>query len=928
MMFEKQSPLNLLICPSCKGIGLFGMSRCPECRGRSVGYWPRKKLLYWKYPFTRYNLALLKTQRIFNKIRRITFVILWLNAWGWSGFLVYRQAVLSDWLKDSKYWLEFLKNIDGSAMVLFWLGVIFISYWQYRVITEKKIKGVVEKFNYNTAQQIAPIARTDMTDWQQLAKISGRQVLNISLTFTDEAMAAVGEAYELADRQGYKNLEIEHLFFALLSFNRVSNVFVRLGIPASVIQKYLLPILDAKKGKVLKRLSETPMVLPDFYQVLFKAYEEAYVAHQDYTGITELLVAIVKESEILQELLYNAGIEKNKLANVVEWARIGERLYRRYVKHSRAASRRSKSGMDKAMTALATPYLNNFSDDLTLLARYGRLDFCVARDKLIEETFRVLEGGGQNVVLVGEHGVGKRSVVEGIAEKMIVEDVPVSLRDKRLVRLSVSALLSGTTPAGAIERLMHVLNEIVNARNIVLFIHNVHEFFGVSAGDQGGSLDLAGTLAERLKSGSFVTIVTTTPEFYAKHITGSTLANIFTKVDVKEFSEDESIQVVESKVGLVEYKNKVFFAYSAIEKAVQLSARYLHEICLPGSALEVVNEAAVYVHNQKGADSLVTAEDVAKVVSDKTGIPVTSVTADESSKLLKLEQEMHKRIIGQDEAVDLVANALRRSRAQIRSTSRPIANFLFLGPTGVGKTELAKTIAAVYFGGEDLMVRLDMSEYQDKTSIYRLIGSTGEKGTGILTESVRRQPFTLLLLDEIEKADSNILNLFLQVMDDGRLTDSSGQVIDFTNVILIATSNAGTAYVQEQMRIGISSAVVKERLMHGELKQYFRPEFLNRFDGIVLFKALSFDEVKNIAGLLLKRIVKDLEEKGIEMVVEDDALNFLAGVGFDPEFGARPLRRAIQERVENKLAKMLLSNQLKRRDKIVIGKGGEIRVIS
>ena len=305
---------------------------------------------------------------------------------------------------------------------------------------------------------------------------------------------------------------------------------------------------------------------------------------------------------------------------------------------------------------------------------------------------------------------------------------------------------------------------------------------------------------------------------------------------------------------------------------------------------------------------------------------MTTVSADETTKLLKLEEEMHKRVIGQEEAVDLVANALRRARAEMRSTNRPIANFLFLGPTGVGKTELAKTIAEVYFGGEDKIIRLDMSEYQDKASIYRLLGAPGEKGTGILTEAVRRNPFALVLLDEIEKADKDVLNLFLQVMDDGRMTDSSGRVVDFTDVILIATSNAGTTYVAEQMRAGLASDLIKDRLLHGELGQYFRPEFLNRFDGIVLFKALSREDIKQVAALMMKRIARDLEAKGMGLEVLPEALEFLADVGFDPEFGARPMRRALQERVENKLAQLLLSGKLKRRDTVVLGAGGELSV--
>jgi len=359
---------------------------------------------------------------------------------------------------------------------------------------------------------------------------------------------------------------------------------------------------------------------------------------------------------------------------------------------------------------------------------------------------------------------------------------------------------------------------------------------------------------------------------------------------------------------------------------VKFATKFMHDNYLPGSALEIMTEVATYTKTQKGQNSLVTAEEVAQVVSQKTKIPVSAVSANESEKLMRLEEEMHKRVIGQDEAVGAVANALRRARAEIRSTKKPIANFLFLGPTGVGKTELAKTIADIYFGGEDKITRIDMSEYQDNTSVYRLIGNAGEKGTGILTEAVRRNPFTIVLLDEIEKADPNVLNLFLQVMDDGRLTDSSGRKVDFTNVILIATSNAGTSYVQEQFKKGLSVEVVREKLMHGELSQYFAPEFLNRFDGIVLFNSLTQSNIKKIAGLMLKRIAKDLEKRGIELEVQDEALEFLSQVGYDPDFGARPMRRAIQERIENQLAELLLSNKLKRRDVVVLGKEGSLIV--
>lgn len=921
MLFESISPLNILACPVCKGVGLRGFGKCAGCSGKAMGFWRRNKWLVWAFPLTRYNLALMSGRRVWNKIRRITLIVLWLNCWIWFFFLVYRSGAGANFMTLPENWLAAASSLAGEQKFIFLLGALFLIFLWYRVIVENRKRGRVEKFDYSTPSLPENEEIQPMNDWSRAKNIPKKNKLFINTAFTDEAMAVLAEAYKFADRRNFAAVEPGHLFFALLSFNRISNIFIRLGIPAKMLQDSLAPVLGAPSHTQSAR--SMPLISPDLQQIIFRAYEEAYAAHQDYVSVTELLVACLKQSPVLQEIIYNFDIEKNKLLNVVEWARIREHLYREYVERSRKASHRSKHGMDKAMTALATPYLNRFSEDMTLMAQLGYYDFCVAREKETEEIFRVVEGGSTSVILTGSHGVGKRTIVEGLAEKMISDDVPRRLSDKRLIKLNVAALLSGATPAGAIERLIIIMNEIARARNVILFIHNIHELVGVSTGEEG-SLDVAGTLADYLKGGRFLTVATTTDDEYARHIADSALSNVFTKVEVREMDENQAIQALESKIGMLEHKSQVFFSYGAVEKSVELASRFLHESNLPGSALEVASEAAVYTRSKKGADSLVSVDEVGKVVADKTGIPATTITADESGKLLRLEEETHRRVIGQDEAVDMVANALRRARVEIRSKKRPIANFLFLGPTGVGKTELAKTIAEVYFGGEDKMVRLDMSEYQDKSGVYRLIGAPGEKGTGILTEAIRRHPFVLLLLDEIEKSDPDILNLFLQVMDDGRLTDSTGRVVDFTSAIIIATSNAGTSYVQEQMRAGLSSEAIKERLLHGELKQYFRPEFLNRFDGIVLFKALALNDIKQIARIMLGRVAKDLEEKGIELVIEDGALDFLASVGFDPEFGARPMRRALQERVENKLAELLIAGGLKRRDRVVIGQGGKI----
>lgn len=923
MLFEKKPPLEILSCPVCKSTGTVGFRTCPNCHGLSMGRAVRGLFLYFDHPLTRYHLSLERGRRILNKVRLITFALLGLNFWVWCGFIIYRSRLFEDLIQNPAGWISFYKNFTAPALILFWLGVLSFTYVFYRSVREKEFKGVVEHHKYGPHKEPE---RLVAKSWPEVFKIFRGKRHNIAGAFTNEALAVLGDGYRLADTRNQSAYLAAHLFHALLSANRISNIFIRLGISPQAVQDAAAVFFQKRPEGDKYNSGIMPLPGTGLLQIIFSAYEEAYGAHQDYVSVTELFLSVIREETSLQEILYDFGIDKNKLGNAIEWARIKERLYRQYLALRRASRHRSKTGMDRAMTALATNFLNRFGRDLTILAQFGHLDPCVAREKEYEEIFQVISGGVENVLLTGDHGVGKRSIIEGLAQKMVEDDVPDRLKDKRLVELSVSSLLAGTTPAGAVERLSVIMQEISRARNVILFINNIQEVVGVSAGEGKSSLDVADTLAEYLKRGNFLTIATATSESFAQEITHTALGDVFSKVEIKEMDENQAIQVLESKVGLTEYKQNVFFSYDALEKAVSLSARFMHDLHLPGSALEVMNEAAVLTNNKKGQNALVTGEETAQVISEKTKIPVTAVTADESAKLLKLEEEMHQRMIGQDEAVDIVANALRRARASIRSTKRPIANFLFLGPTGVGKTEMAKTIAGVYFGGEDKMIRLDMSEYQDKTSIYRLIGAPGEKGTGLLTEAVRRAPFALLLLDEIEKADKDILNLFLQVMDDGRLTDSAGRAVDFTNVILIATSNAGTAYVQEQIRAGVTGDEIKNKLLHGELKQYFRPEFLNRFDGIVLFKPLEREEIKRVAGLMLKRVAKDLEDRGVELVVEDAALEFLAETGFDQDFGARPMRRAIQEKVENHLAELLLSGRLKRKDKVIIGEGGEIKI--
>jgi ATP-dependent Clp protease ATP-binding subunit ClpC len=912
MPFEKDAKLNLSQCfIKRSGSIRIGNPKSKSDDRMTVGFFSKHKFLYWGDPLTRYHIKYRKAKRyldLFHVFGAIVF------AFGFLGFfwLVLDKQNLFNEVYSVKFW--FLPNMVAA---IFWLSAMSFCYLIYRVFAMQKPPEPVEFFSYSDKKD-------DKFEDQKINKdgsvVKKKDSKDISRSFTMDAKIALESAYEAADKHGDKTVEAAHLFYALLDASQIASIFLRLGVSSKSLKNSISKSFASVTNNI------TPFLSDGLHQIIFHAYESARDAKQEYVHVSELLLATVRQSEPLQEILYDLNIDSRKLSNVVEWMRIRERMRSQYKKFKKAAARRSKHGIDRAMTAVATPYLNSFSTDITLSAKYGHLDPCVARDKEIEEIFRIVEGGGQSVLLVGDNGVGKKSIIEGIAQRMVEEDVPARLNDKRLVLLSTSALLAGTTVSGAQERLIHIMNEIGRAKNIILYINNIHDLVSTSGTDGGQGLDVSETLAEYIGGGRFLTFATTTTAGFNKHILNSTLGNSFTKVDINEMDENQAIQVIESKIGSVEYKNSVFFSYDSVAQSVKLASKFLHDQNLPTSAIALISETASFVKNKKGENSLVASEDVGAIISQKTGIPATSITEDESTKLMRLEEEMHKRVIGQDNAVVLIASALRRARAEVRSQSKPMASFLFLGPTGVGKTELAKTIAEVYFGGEDRMIRVDMSEYQDKSGIYRLIGQPGAQGTGILTEAVRQHPFSLVLLDELEKADPDILNLFLQVFDDGRLTDSVGRVIDFTNTIIIATSNAGTSYVQEQIKAGVSFEKIREALIRGELKKYYKPEFLNRFDAVVLFRALERDEIKKISSLMLKRIEKDLEKRGVFLKVEDSALEALAEVGFDPEFGARPMRRAIQDKIENKLADLILSSGLNRRDTVVIGENAEIRV--
>jgi len=910
---ERES-LQFLICSNCNGLGEIGGGSCPQCYGLGMVAWFRGSLLYWGKKIDAREIYHDRLESIFNKIINIIlfssgilgFLAIILYAWNSGLFGEINKSLLS----SRVYWekLIFLKEI-------FWSSLLTDMYLFYRVKKKRELQIKIAHPTYREGEKkviFPPV------NWQEVAKFNKKLKIDIAKTFTFDALESIKKAYNLAER--FKNQEVApiHLLIALFSFSKVNVIFTRLGINSRVLVEKISRVLAG-----LPVLGEKTFLPAESKKFLFKAYKEAYDSRQEQVDVTELLIPLVRDDNIIREILFDLEIDLDKLRNVVEWVRIRELLRKQWQRFKSRAKLKPKGAMNRAMTAMATRFLDHFSNDLTVLAKLGYLAPCLDREKEIEEIFRIIEGGRGSVILVGNPGVGKTTIIEGIAERMVEEDVPEILQDKRLVSLSIPKLVSGVSPAEAQERLLIIIDEIVRAGNVVLFIDNLQEIVGITAGGRE-SMDLSDVLAQALSKRYFLCLASALPQDYSRYIENTPLGNVFNKVEIREVDTNRAIQILEAKSGNVEYRNNVYFSYDAISEIVKLSDRYLHERYLPEKAINILEEVAVYTRKKKGQGAVVSREEVAEIISQKTGITLTKITEKESEKLLKLEEIIHGRIIGQEEAVKMVASSLRRARAELREIKRPIANLLFLGPTGVGKTELAKTVADIYFGSEENMIRLDMSEYQDKLSLYRLIGAPGE--TGILTEAVRKNPYTLLLLDEMEKAHPDILNVFLQVMDDGRLTDSLGRTIDFTNVILIATSNAGTQFIQDQVRLGTPVEEIKKQLMETELKSYFKPEFLNRFDGIIVFKPLEFPQVVEITKLMLGKVAKRLEEKGINFKASKEAIIELAKLGFDPLFGARPLRRTIQEKVDNALADYLLRGKLGRRDVAVLLPGGMIRV--
>jgi len=910
---EKQIDRQLVICPQCNGSGRkkIGLS-CNGCNGLGLGIFFNNKFLYWGAEINKPAIRLRHLKKSFHLFLNLTAFtvgligLLSLEFWIWQNSNVVQAEAFLFW------------RVQHGLILLFWIGILADMFIIYRLSEEKHQRHKLKKFKFNKKIKRSP------DNWSELKRFKDR--IDVSEGFSSQAVNIIENAFLFAYKAGHKEVLAQHIFYSLLKNNEVISLFVRLNVDRGALMEKIKNQLlkneskDDNKGKLDLSIEAK--------EVLIKAYISAYNLEQERVMALNLILHILEKDKNIEEILYDLKVDYDKINNVIEWFKSNKILIANQRLYRKTARYKSSTNMNKAYTAVATPVLNHFGYDLTIAAKWGRLEICVAMDEEVEKIFNNMASGQAGIILVGPEGVGKRTIVNGIAILMVKEEVPEFLQDKRLVELNVSRLVSGATPAQAEERLLVIIDEINKAGNIILFIEDIENLIGITSG-QEESLELSEVLSDALNRKHLYCLATVSSQNYVKYIENKALGSAMVKVNIEEPSTNKAIQIAESKVSLLESKYGVYFSYDAIEQAVELSSKYIHDKYLPNKAIKILESVAVKIAKRCQKDDskcFCSQNDIAEAISEETHIPVQAVTEEESEKLLNLEERVHQYMINQDEAVDAVANSIRRARTQLVQSKRPITNLLFLGPTGVGKTELAKTVARVYFGNKNYMIRLDMSEYQHPDSVKKMIGDAGQNTLGYLTESVRKQPFSLVLLDEFEKADKNILNLFLQVMDDGRLTDGQGRTIDFTNCIIIATSNIGSVYIQKEVSANKDISDIKQVLINEYLNKFIRPELINRFDGVIVFKPLSISNVIKIAELMLGQVGEMLKEKGISLAVEDEGLNKLAQEGYDPKFGARPLRRLIQEKIENKIAKMILEGKIDRRDTIVIDKQAEIKI--
>ena len=811
--------------------------------------------------------------------------------------------------------------------------------------------------------------------------------------FTKRAEKALEYAGDLAAGFGHNYIGTEHILYGLVKEGSgvASQVLNMQKITAeNVVEEIEVLIGKGDKSQNRGEIGFTPRSK----RVIENAFLEARKLGSEFIGTEHLLIGIMREGDsVAVRIMMDLNANPQKLYNEIV----------KVINEDENAGANDKQPKGKARGSYnQTPTLNQYGTDLTKKATEGKLDPVIGRKDEIQRVIQILSRRTKNnPCLIGEPGVGKTAVAEGLAEKIIAEDVPEMLKNKRVVSLDIASMVAGAKYRGDFEeRIKKCLEEVKKAGDVILFIDEVHTIVG--AGSAEGAVDAANILKPLLARGEVQVIGATTLNEYRKYIEkDSALERRFSPVTVGEPTNEETIEILKGIRDRYEAHHNVKITDEAIKAAVELSTRYINDRFLPDKAIDLVDEAASRVKmrtytqpdtlkkleeeisamNKEKDDAIkvqdfekaaglrdkitvekeklqkekekweskntksittLTEEDIAEVVASWTGVPVKKLTQTENEKLRNLEQTLHQRVIGQNEAVDAVAKAIRRGRVGLKDPNRPIGSFLFLGPTGVGKTELSKALAESLFGNEDAMIRIDMSEYMEGHSVSKLIGSppgyVGFDEGGQLTEKIRRKPYSVILFDEIEKAHPDVMNMLLQILDDGRLTDAQGRTVNFKNTVIIMTSNIGARLITDKTTLGFSAGdkneesqkeyeTIKKDVM-GELKKQFRPEFINRIDEIIVFHKLNDEDIKQIIDIMLNQVTKRMKAKDIELEIDNSVKELIAKKGVDTNYGARPLKRAIQNILEDKIAEEILDGNIKPNKKAVIKAEDDKIVIS